>query len=291
MRRWLGLADELERGGIRHHDLLVHHHDVVDHHDDRPQENGASPQAGGSQGFAGGHDDDPHDGRPACDDLGCATHHDFGSRADDHAAGAGRRAPEDDEHPEDQHHQHRPAGLYQHPAGVLAAPGPPFVLVAGPPGSGKSSLAASLAGELGLPLLAKDEIKEALMGVLGPPATIEDSRRLGRAAVMAMLALAKSAPGAVLDSTFYPYTVPHLEQLPGTLVELRCRIPREVAQQRYRARSATRHVGHLDDDRPPEELWNEHHLTPLGLGPVLEVDTTQAVDVGRLAEQIRALAA
>jgi predicted kinase len=84
------------------------------------------------------------------------------------------------------------------------------VLVAGPPGSGKSSLAAPLATELGLALLAKDGIKEAMMGALGPPETIEDSRRLGRAAVMAMLSTARSAPGAVLDSTFYPYTVPHL---------------------------------------------------------------------------------
>ena len=67
------------------------------------------------------------------------------------------------------------------------------MLVAGPPGSGKSSLAAPLAKELGLPLLAKDEIKDALMGVPGPPATVEESRLLGRAAVMAMLALARSA--------------------------------------------------------------------------------------------------
>ena len=163
------------------------------------------------------------------------------------------------------------------------------MLVAGPPGSGKSSLAVPLAQELGLPLLAKDEIKDALMGVLGPPATVEDSRRLGRAAVMAMLALAKSALGAVLDSTFYPYTVPHLTRLDGVVVEVRCRCPREVAQQRYQARSATRHTGHLDDERPPEELWNEHHLTPLGLGPLIEVDTTAPVDIAGLAEHVRAL--
>jgi adenylate kinase family enzyme len=41
--------------------------------------------------------------------------------------------------------------------------------VAGWPGSGKSTLAAALAAELGLPLLARDEIKEALMGGLGRP--------------------------------------------------------------------------------------------------------------------------
>ena len=165
-----------------------------------------------------------------------------------------------------------------------------FVLVAGPPGSGKSSLAAPLAQELGLPLFAKDEIKEALMAVLGPPPTVEESRRLGRAAVMAMLTMSTSAPGAVLDSTFYPYTAPHLEQLPGTVIEIRCRCPREVAQARYRARSETRDAGRLDDERPPEELWNEHHLKPLGLGPLIEVDTTLPVDVKPLAQRIRAMA-
>jgi hypothetical protein len=108
---------------------------------------------------------------------------------------------------------------------------------------------------------------------------------------MAMLAVARSSPGAVLDSTFDPYTRPHLGELPGELIEVRCRCPQEVAQDRYRARSTTRHAGHLDDERPPEELWNEHHLTPLGLGPVIEVDTAGSVDVERLARQIRELEA
>ena len=44
-----------------------------------------------------------------------------------------------------------------------------FVLVAGWPGSGKSTLAAALAAQLTIPLLAKDEIKEALMDGLGRP--------------------------------------------------------------------------------------------------------------------------
>ena len=58
-----------------------------------------------------------------------------------------------------------------------------FVLVAGWPGSGKTTLAAALATELGLPLLSKDEIKEALMDGLGRPETVAQSRQLGRAAV------------------------------------------------------------------------------------------------------------
>jgi len=79
-----------------------------------------------------------------------------------------------------------------------------FVLVAGPLGSGKSTVARPLASELSLPLLAKDAVKDALIAALGSPTTVEQSRDFGRAAVMAMLIVARTSPGAVLDSTFYP---------------------------------------------------------------------------------------
>ena len=168
---------------------------------------------------------------------------------------------------------------------------PAFVLVAGPPGSGKSSLAAPLASELSLPLLAKDAIKDALIEVLGAPATVEDSRELGRASVMAMLTVARTSPGAVLDSTFYPYTLPHLQALPGQLIEIRCVCPRPIVEARYRARSGSRAGGYFDSERPPEELWNESHLTPTGLGPLIEVDTTDQVDVAAVAARVRSAVA
>ena len=166
-----------------------------------------------------------------------------------------------------------------------------FVLVAGPPGSGKSTLAAPLASELALPLLAKDAIKDALIEVLGAPATVDDSREFGRASVMAMLTVARTSPGAVLDSTFYPYTLPHLRALPGQLIEIRCVCPRPVVEARYRARSGSRATGYFDSERPAEELWNEHHLTPTGLAPVIEVDTTDQVDVSWVAARVRSAVA
>ena len=166
-----------------------------------------------------------------------------------------------------------------------------YVLVAGPPGSGKSSLAAPLARALTLPLLAKDAIKEALIEALGTPASVEDSRELGRASVMAMLTVARTSPGAVLDSTFYPYTLPHLRALPGQLIEIRCVCPRPVVEARYRARTATRGTGHFDSERRAEELWNEHHLTPLGLGPLIEVDTSDQVDVAAVAARVHSAVA
>ena len=76
-------------------------------------------------------------------------------------------------------------------------------MVSGPPASGKSTLAPTLAGELRLPLVAKDTIKDALMSVLPVP-DVDASRQLGRAAVAAMLAVAAESPcGAVIESNFY----------------------------------------------------------------------------------------
>src|SRR4051794_16755248 len=128
-----------------------------------------------------------------------------------------------------------------------------FVLVGGWPGSGKSTLARPLAVELGLCRLAKDELKEALMTALGRPSTVEESRRLGRAAVLAMLRAATGCPGAVLDSTWFEYTRPHVAALPGRIVEIHCVVPVDVARERYRARAAQRHAGHLDAARTDDE--------------------------------------
>jgi predicted kinase len=170
------------------------------------------------------------------------------------------------------------------------APRPWFVLVAGWPGSGKSTLATALAAELGLPLLAKDEIKEALMDGLGRPGTVAESQRLGRAAVLAMLSVARRCPGAVLDSTWFGYALPLVRALPGQLAEVRCVIPLELAKARYRARAGQRHAGHLDAARSDEELWGEPSR-PLGLGPVVDVDTSGPVDVAQVAGLLaRALA-
>ena len=129
-----------------------------------------------------------------------------------------------------------------------------FVLVGGWPGSGKTTVATAFGPRLGLPVLAKDEVKLALVDGLGRPGTVRESRRLGRAAVLAVLRIARRCPGAVVDSTWFDYTRPLVAALPGPVVELRCVVPVDVARSRYYARAVDRHPGHLDLERDEAEL-------------------------------------
>ncbi len=166
-----------------------------------------------------------------------------------------------------------------------------FVVVSGPPASGKSTLAPALAAELGLPLVAKDTIKDALMSVLPVP-DVDASRIIGRAAVAAMLAIAAAAPrGAVLESNFSRSVAAiALHTLPGFIVELFCRCDRVVANERYRRRAGSRHAGHFDAVRTAGELWNDEVAEPVAGGwPVLEIDTNQPVDVTAVVAEIRRL--
>lgn len=161
-----------------------------------------------------------------------------------------------------------------------------FVLVGGWPGSGKTTLSSALACELGIAHLSKDVVKEALMDAIGAPADVEASHRLGRAAVYALLGAARGCPAAVIDSTWYPYAEPLVRALPGPIVEVRCRVPLAIARDRYLRR--VRDERHLDDLRDEAELWGEE-VAPLGVGPLLEVDTSAVVDVVELVRCVRSV--
>lgn len=162
-----------------------------------------------------------------------------------------------------------------------------FVVVSGPPASGKSTLAPALAGELDLPLLAKDVVKDALVDVLGA-ADLPRSRELGRAAVQVLLAVAATAGRAVLESVWHADARAPLRALPGPTVEVFCRCDPDVLRSRFAARSASRGAGYLDRERSTAELWNAEVGSPVAGGwPVLEVDTGAAVDVPALAARCR----
>ncbi len=122
------------------------------------------------------------------------------------------------------------------------------------------------------------------MDCLGAPSTVEQSRRMGTAAVHAVLRAARGCPGAVIDSTWFPYALPLVRGLAGPFVEVRCRVAVDVARERYRRR--VRDERHLDRLRTQDELWGAD-VPPLGVGPLVEVDTAQPVDTAALATTVR----
>src|SRR4051794_30248898 len=130
------------------------------------------------------------------------------------------------------------------------------------------------------------------MDALGRPHDdVEASRRLGRAAVYAVLACARTAgTGAVIDSTFFEYARPLVEALPGPVVEVRCELDEAEALRRYASRSAAGEGGHLDTRRTRDELRDPALLRPLGVGPVVHVDTSGPVDVAALSAELVARA-
>ena len=70
-------------------------------------------------------------------------------------------------------------------------------------------------------------------------------------------------------------------------VEVFCRCDQSVAAARYLARTDSRGVGHVDDQRQPDELWNSDVSEPMASGsPVIEVDTDIPVDVAAVVQQI-----
>jgi predicted kinase len=149
-----------------------------------------------------------------------------------------------------------------------------------------------LADELGLPLIAKDTIKEALFDALGT-GDREWSQELGRAAHAVMYALAAEQPSAVLESHFWRGpSEPNLLALERPLIQVYCRCPVEIAWQRYQRRAASpdRHPGHLPDHQSEEMTagWRSDDPRPLALDcPLIEVDTTTPVDAAALAVRVR----
>ena len=169
---------------------------------------------------------------------------------------------------------------------------PMFVVVSGPPSSGKSTIARPLAQQVGLPLVGKDTIKEALLSTM-EVADVDASRMVGRAAVAAMFAVAAESPrGAVLDCNLHrSLAVTDLRALPGQVVEVFCRCDRAIALDRYRVRAADRAPGHFDADRGAEDIWHDDITEPVAAGwPVIEVDTNRPVDPSVVIARIRAAA-
>ena len=181
---------------------------------------------------------------------------------------------------------------------------PVLVVVTGPPAAGKTTLARFLAPRLGVPLLAKDDVKETLHDEVGPgDGSRAWSGRLGRAAYRVLHDHARrilAAGGSVMVEANFDQAraVAPLRALVDEtgcrLVQLLLRVDPDTVVRRYAARAGSpeRHPGHLD-----AVVLEEWRATPPGPaapldlpGGVVEVDTSDfaTVDGERVFAVVRA---
>ena len=165
-----------------------------------------------------------------------------------------------------------------------------LVLVTGPPAGGKTTLAAPLAEALRLPLISKDVIKEALFDTFGV-GDDDWSHRLGEAAYEVMWALGDDLGAAVYEGPMYQEAKDRVLGLCARPIEVFCHCDPDEARRRVEERAAQRHPGHTDTDKPHEVAEKVEEWAPLGLGPVLEIDTSGEVDVDEVVRWVREQAA
>ncbi|MGW4533595.1 AAA family ATPase [Nocardia sp. NPDC004340] len=165
-----------------------------------------------------------------------------------------------------------------------------LVLVNGLPGSGKTTLGAELALNLNASFLSKDIVKEGLAESTGGAV---GGAKLGGIAMDTVWALAReSSTDVVIDSWWFRprdlgFARSGIERSGvRRVVEIWCDVPPEIARARYASRQ--RAAVH-QDLLSLSENWDDWaaKAAPLGLTPVIVVDTTRTVDFADLAQRVR----
>ena len=190
-----------------------------------------------------------------------------------------------------------------------------IIVLTGMPASGKSTVASKLSEALSLPILAKDELKEALFDTLGFTCYAE-KRKLDHAANAVLLraaeAMLRGGRSVILDNNFDGGAA---EALNGLIDRMGARCvtvffggDNEAFYRRYveRDRLHLRHLGHVvqehyplrEGDSPDHDMTREEFREKFekrGMADVrlhgirIEIDATEpaAIDTDRLIRDIR----
>jgi predicted kinase len=176
-----------------------------------------------------------------------------------------------------------------------------LILIAGPPGTGKTTLAERISEKFRLPLIYKDSIKETLFDSLGT-GDREWSRKLGissyRLLFYLLESLLKVGNSTIVESNFRPDDskkfIELQEKYAFKSLQVFCTTSADIILQRYRKRSESggRHPGHLDDVvyRELEEELLRGGYRPLDInGDLVLFDTTDfdKTDYGNLYVKIQ----
>jgi predicted kinase len=179
---------------------------------------------------------------------------------------------------------------------------PLLLIVNGLPGTGKTTLARYLAGELCLPSIHKDDFKDLLFDNLGWSDRAW-SRKVGLAAYALLFhfveAQLKAGKSFIAESNFSAiYETPKFltlkERYDFLPFQIQCVTQGEVLFERFRERamSKERHPGHAEmtliEELQPLLLKGRDAPLDIG-GPLLEVDTTDftTVDYKQILAKIR----